>query len=106
MRPRGARERSSTSDILGGGFTFFCERVREFLSTTSISRAHARAELGFCKRKELGSAGAWLSPVSPEAVNSSGGESKTGGGRGTFPATFLIAALIAIGAEVVKLEDI
>ena len=27
-------------------------------------------------------------------------------GRGTFPATFLIAALIAIGAEVVKLEDI
>jgi hypothetical protein len=27
-------------------------------------------------------------------------------GRGTFPATFFIAALIAIGAEVVKLEDI
>lgn len=26
--------------------------------------------------------------------------------RGTFPATFLLAALIAIGAEVVKLEDI
>jgi Domain of unknown function (DUF6471) len=26
--------------------------------------------------------------------------------RGTFPATFLIAALVAIGAEVVKLEDI
>jgi hypothetical protein len=27
-------------------------------------------------------------------------------GRGTFPATFLIAALVAIGCEVVKLEDI
>jgi Domain of unknown function (DUF6471) len=26
--------------------------------------------------------------------------------RGTFPATFLLAALIAIGAEVVRLEDI
>jgi hypothetical protein len=26
--------------------------------------------------------------------------------RGTFPATFFIAALVAIGAEVVKLEDI
>jgi len=26
--------------------------------------------------------------------------------RGTFSATFLLAALIAIGAEVVKLEDI
>jgi len=26
--------------------------------------------------------------------------------RGTFPATFLLAVLIAIGAEVVKLEDI
>lgn len=26
--------------------------------------------------------------------------------RGTFPATFMIAALVAIGAEVVKLEDI
>lgn len=26
--------------------------------------------------------------------------------RGTFPATFLLAALVAIGAEVVKLEDI
>jgi hypothetical protein len=26
--------------------------------------------------------------------------------RGTFPATFLFAALVAIGAEVVKLEDI
>ena len=26
--------------------------------------------------------------------------------RGTFPATFFIAALIAIGAEVVRLEDI
>ena len=26
--------------------------------------------------------------------------------RGTFPATFLIAALVAIGAETVKLEDI
>ena len=26
--------------------------------------------------------------------------------RGTFPATFLFAALIAIGAEAVKLEDI
>jgi hypothetical protein len=26
--------------------------------------------------------------------------------RGTFPATFLIAALVAIGCEVVKLEDI
>jgi Domain of unknown function (DUF6471) len=27
-------------------------------------------------------------------------------GRGTFPATFFIAAMVAIGAEVVKLEDI
>jgi hypothetical protein len=26
--------------------------------------------------------------------------------RGTFPATFMLAALVAIGAEVVKLEDI
>lgn len=26
--------------------------------------------------------------------------------RGTFPATFMIAALVAIGCEVVKLEDI
>lgn len=26
--------------------------------------------------------------------------------RGTFPATFFITALVAIGAEVVKLEDI
>ena len=26
--------------------------------------------------------------------------------RGTFPATFLLAALIAVGAEVVRLEDI
>ena len=26
--------------------------------------------------------------------------------RGTFPATFFIAAMVAIGAEVVKLEDI
>jgi hypothetical protein len=26
--------------------------------------------------------------------------------RGTFPATFLIAALVAIGCEIVKLEDI
>jgi hypothetical protein len=26
--------------------------------------------------------------------------------RGTFPATFFIAALVAIGAEAVKLEDI
>ena len=26
--------------------------------------------------------------------------------RGTFPATFMIAALIAIGAEIVKLDDI
>ena len=26
--------------------------------------------------------------------------------RGTFPATFFIAALVAIGSEVVKLEDI
>ena len=26
--------------------------------------------------------------------------------RGTFPATFLLAALVAIGAEAVKLEDI
>ena len=26
--------------------------------------------------------------------------------RGSFPATFLLAALIAIGAEVVRLEDI
>jgi hypothetical protein len=26
--------------------------------------------------------------------------------RGTFPATFLLAALVAIGAEVVKLDDI
>jgi len=26
--------------------------------------------------------------------------------RGTFPATFFLAALIAIGCEVVKLEDI
>jgi hypothetical protein len=26
--------------------------------------------------------------------------------RGTFPATFLLAALVAIGAETVKLEDI
>jgi len=26
--------------------------------------------------------------------------------RGTFPATFLLATLVAIGAEVVKLEDI
>ena len=26
--------------------------------------------------------------------------------RGTFPATFFIAALVAIGCEVVKLEDI
>ncbi|HEV2956369.1 MAG TPA: DUF6471 domain-containing protein [Xanthobacteraceae bacterium] len=26
--------------------------------------------------------------------------------RGTFPATFLIAALVAIGCEVVRLEDI
>ncbi len=26
--------------------------------------------------------------------------------RGTFPATFLLAALVAIGAEVIKLEDI
>jgi hypothetical protein len=26
--------------------------------------------------------------------------------RGTFPATFLFAALVAIGAEVVKLEDV
>lgn len=26
--------------------------------------------------------------------------------RGTFPATFMIAALVAIGAQVVKLEDI
>jgi len=26
--------------------------------------------------------------------------------RGTFPATFMLAALVAIGAEIVKLEDI
>jgi hypothetical protein len=26
--------------------------------------------------------------------------------RGTFPATFLIAALVAIGVEAVKLDDI
>jgi Domain of unknown function (DUF6471) len=26
--------------------------------------------------------------------------------RGTFPATFMLAALIAIGAEIVRLEDI
>lgn len=26
--------------------------------------------------------------------------------RGTFPATFMLAALVAIGAQVVKLEDI
>jgi Domain of unknown function (DUF6471) len=26
--------------------------------------------------------------------------------RGTFPATFMIAALVAIGAQIVKLEDI
>ena len=26
--------------------------------------------------------------------------------RGSFPATFLLAALIAIGAEIVRLEDI
>lgn len=26
--------------------------------------------------------------------------------RGTFPATFLLAALIAIGAEVIRLEDV
>lgn len=26
--------------------------------------------------------------------------------RGTFPATFLLAALVAIGAEAVKLEDV
>jgi uncharacterized protein DUF6471 len=26
--------------------------------------------------------------------------------RGTFPATFFLAALVAIGAEVVKLDDI
>jgi hypothetical protein len=26
--------------------------------------------------------------------------------RGTFPATFMLAALVAIGCEVVKLEDI
>jgi hypothetical protein len=26
--------------------------------------------------------------------------------RGTFPATFMLAALVAIGAEAVKLEDI
>jgi Domain of unknown function (DUF6471) len=26
--------------------------------------------------------------------------------RGTFPATFMLAALVAIGAEVVKLEDV
>ena len=26
--------------------------------------------------------------------------------RGTFPATFMLAALVAIGAEMVKLEDI
>lgn len=26
--------------------------------------------------------------------------------RGTFPATFMLAALVAIGAEVVNLEDI
>jgi hypothetical protein len=26
--------------------------------------------------------------------------------RGTFPATFMLAALVAIGAETVKLEDI
>src|SRR5262249_5648365 len=42
VRPRGARERSSASDIRWRRFTFFCKKVREFLSTIPISRAHAR----------------------------------------------------------------
>src|SRR5262249_5648366 len=63
------------------------ERVCAEIMRNQISAISASASnIDSANAKGLGSAGAWLNPVSPEAANSSGGESRTGRGRETFPA--------------------